>query len=130
MIGWFRKMFKEDPICKTCEVLKIELEHARDERRLLLEQILILSRPAPPVAEPVAQENQEAMKPIHTGRKHVPFQVRQQMMIDHDQQMLGIMLEKKKEMMKPKDIKLEDPTPDSAREAIDMLERDVLGVTK
>src|SRR5687768_9606054 len=82
----------EEPICRTCEVLSRELDTIRRERDALLNKIL-----NPPVLELPKFEEIET-KPVSLGRRHIPFQVRQQMLQENDRHSLKLMEDHKKKL--------------------------------
>ena|SRR5688572_1810406 len=82
----------EEPICRTCEVLQRELETIRRERDTLLNKIL-----NPPVPELPKMEETET-KPVPLGRRHIPYQIRQQLMQKNDEHSLKLMQDHKKKV--------------------------------
>lgn len=98
MINWFGT-----DECKTCEVLKMELERAHRKNERLLE---ILLRKDEPIPEPMQEEKQSPIS-ITGGRRFLPAVVRQQMIEREDRKTLEIMQQRKKELTQQTVEKLE-----------------------
>jgi len=73
-------------ICTSCETLKVQLEAANYEKRLLLEQVVELSRPHVPPSEAHIPVNFEEIRP-----KIVPWRVQRQMLEAEDRKKAEIM---------------------------------------
>lgn len=80
----------ESDYCKTCEVLRIQLEESNQERRDLLRRLLYKEP-----AEPLPQKEVE-LTPITP--QFVPWRVRQQMLEVEDAKKAELLKEKKKEI--------------------------------
>lgn len=76
--------------CASCEMLQIQLEVERARVNHLLEKVTHVS---PSLAE-ISSDSHEELKPIQSGRKFVPFAVRQQMMEANDNKTLETLKEK------------------------------------
>lgn len=123
---WFRR--SDEIVCRTCEVLQIELDHARREKQLLLETLIEQRKPREVTPnEPV--EEQE-LKPIKLGRSHIPHKVRSQMIRENDLQLLEIMKKNKMEMAEARlaQVQTEAVAEDTKKEEIELLERNIFGV--
>jgi len=112
----------ERSICKSCEVLKVQLEVANNEKHQLLAALL-------PKQKEEAHIEHVAPEPIK-GR-HVSFQVRRQMLEAEDRQQAALLAKKQKEIADvPKDesVKTSISVPiQSIDESIEGLEKE-LGV--
>lgn len=79
--------------CESCEVLKIELAHAHEVNTELLKNIT--AKP-----EPEKKIDISELKPIMPAR-HLPFNVRKQMMEQEDRRKAAILQELAKDNSKP-----------------------------
>lgn len=87
----FEKWFGLEPIeCKTCEVLRWQLEEVTKEKQELLNSIM---------HPPQVTENRPTPEPI-TTRKNIPWSVRQQMLEAEDRAKARLMKEKTEELEK------------------------------
>lgn len=112
---------KEDAsICQSCEILKVQLEVANREKQQLLQALL-----PKPMQTPTASENN--LEPIR-GR-HVPFNVRRQILESESRREAVLMAAKQKEMTEvPKDISVKTAISVPAQnQSIEDLEKE-LGV--
>lgn len=107
----FYKWFGLSDECKTCEVLKLELDRVIREKEMLLNKLL---EPKVEARPPVVLE--ETPKPISLGRRHIPAIVRQQMMEQNDKRTLELMQKHKKELAESK-----------TEVTIEELEKEVIG---
>lgn len=112
--------------CPTCEILRIELDHARREKQLLLEALVERVKPNE-VAEIQASPQDEPLRPISMGRNS-PHKIRAQMIRENDEQLLNLMKNSKKEMAEARQAQIESVGEDTKKEEIELLERNILGV--
>ena|ERR1043165_7987746 len=116
---------RELSICKSCEILQLELERAH---------ITIERLTAPKPVETAKEINEEEMKPVQTGRKFIPFRVRQQMQDAADMKTLEILQARHKEMHTPSPAPTPAPAPEIAvtdekvvdESEVEEMERDIL----
>jgi hypothetical protein len=92
MMKWFGL---EPEQCKTCEVLRVELDYARRQNEILLGRLL--STPVREETPPVKEESIQAVGPSG-GRRFIPHAVQQQMAAKEDAKSLELMIQKRKEM--------------------------------
>ena len=134
MLNWLRKLFTfhvVSEVCPTCEVLKMELAFARDEKALLLEKLLDSYKPPVDIKISQPDEAESNLRPITIGKKHIPHQVRQQIIRQNDEALLTTMRNSQREMAEARSRSKEVISDESpvTKEAVAELERDVLGVT-
>jgi hypothetical protein len=96
-IKWIHHILKphcpdcaEERECKSCEVLKQQLEAANHDKERLLNMILDKNTPR---EEPAFTDGPQPVRP-----KHIPMSVRRQMLEQEDRQRARISEEKKKEI--------------------------------
>ncbi len=87
------EMEREAAICKSCENLQLELAKAHELNNTLLKNIT-----TKPIEEP--KINMTELKPI-TPSRHLPFNVRRQMMETEDRRRAAILREQELENRKP-----------------------------
>lgn len=80
------------PRCESCEMLRSLLNAEMHERKVILEQLLDLTKPHSP---PPMIQNEE---PINTEPKIMPWRVRQQMLEEADRTKARILRDKQKEI--------------------------------
>lgn len=80
-----KEELEDSHICQTCEILKSELSHSRQENRLLIEKITRTETDNPPVTIP-----HEPAVPV---RQNVPWHVRRQMLEASDREKAKAMRE-------------------------------------
>ena len=115
---------QEIKVCKSCEILQLELERAH----MTIERLT-----APKPVEQVKEINEEEMKPVQTGRKFIPFRVKQQMQDAADMKTLEILQARHREMHTPDspapvpitEVKVTNETGTTDNE-IEEMERDIL----
>jgi hypothetical protein len=73
--------------CKSCETLKVQLELANRQIELLIKTITNKNT----ITEVITHEDDVELKPLPTSRKHIPFQVRQQMVEREDLKTLDLL---------------------------------------
>jgi len=89
-IRFYRWLMEEPKPCDNCELLRSLLETEKYEKKQMLETILNLGKPtAPPITEQVEY------KPILP--KHIPWNVRRQMLEQEDRVKAQLMRDKAKE---------------------------------
>ncbi len=97
MFRWIREYLEIKnefkPKCETCDVLRIQLEHANYEKQQLLNQILH------PLRTEAPEEPKEDLKPI-LPKKHLSWPVRRQMLEATDRRAAQLMNDKKIEIKK------------------------------
>lgn len=109
---------EEQSICKTCEVLRSQLEAANREKNQLL--LMLLPKQKEEFVEPAA-------KPEVIRSHHVPFSVRRQMLEDESKQRAAL-LKRKEEEIKFVPIKDDNIVTTLKAQTVDELEKE-LGVT-
>ena len=109
---------KEDSsICKTCEILKVQLEVSNSEKRLLLAAII----PQPKVETTTNPVNPEAIR----GR-HIPFNVRRQMLEAEDRREAALIAAKQKEIAEvPKDASIKTTISIPQSQSVEELEKEL-----
>lgn len=134
MMGWlslFAGRDSDEPVareCRSCEILQIELDHARREKALLLEALIEKVRPV--VELPPSEEEVKNLKPISVGRQHISHRIRNQMIRESDNQLLKLMQDSKREMAEARSAAQEKVSDEPAvsSDAVAKLERNILGV--
>jgi len=128
MIKWIHQLLnphceqcrdeKEDSsICKTCEILKVQLEVSNSEKRLLLAAII----PQPKVETTTNPVNPEAIR----GR-HIPFNVRRQMLEAEDRREAALIAAKQKEIAEvPKDDSIKTTISIPQSQSVEELEKEL-----
>lgn len=92
MFQWLKELYEirraareESEVCKSCEVLKVQLERANYEREMLMNKLLMPTAAAEPLKlTPVTKPN--------TSR-HIPFNVRRQILESEDREKARILRE-------------------------------------
>ena len=82
----------EDPPCKTCEVLRMQLARSEEERHEILSRLLDKDKP-----EQSGEVKEEEIKPI-TSRQFVPWRVRQHMLESEDREKAKLLRAKAEEL--------------------------------
>jgi hypothetical protein len=106
IVKWFHHLFnphclqciqelKDKNFCRSCETLQYQLEIERARVNQLLNQLA-----APQVKAEVPIDLSE-LKPIPTGRKFVPFAVKQQMREEQDNRTLEVLQQRWREVHAP-----------------------------
>jgi hypothetical protein len=93
MFNWIREWYElkaylaeRKSVCNSCEVLKVELNRATQEKQMLLQKIFELT------ADTSTEEMQPAVAPapVTIGNRHIPFRVRQQALEQTDREKAAI----------------------------------------
>lgn len=84
LVHWFHHLFDphctlclEEKRCESCETLHLLLDEERSEKRKLIEQIIELTKPTPPIQEKTIENKQ----PINS---HMSWKVKRQILEDED----------------------------------------------
>lgn len=80
---------EEDKVCDTCEFLKGEVARLQIENRMLLDKLI--TKPEEKIIEQV-----EEVKPVHVGRRYVPFAVKRQELERESRAEAKLLAERKK----------------------------------
>lgn len=113
MFGWWREFLqirydfqvrkaelalsaKNNEVCQSCEVLKVELDRANRDKEQLLNRVLELTKPSPPEVKIINEPLETA--PVQLGKKHIPFAVRREMMQAEDREQARLLKEHEKRL--------------------------------
>jgi hypothetical protein len=117
MIHWLHHLFAiqcdicaEERTCKSCEILREQLDIMRTERDTLLSHLINRNTPARPESEP-----DEVNTPISIGKNTIPWQVKRELLEKEDRERAKILrsvgptIEELENDLRLDDLELKDP---------------------
>lgn len=116
---WFAEPRSES--CRSCDIL----EHQLEVERARVSQLLDKLSGSKPIHDELEEEKE--LKPLQTGRRFIPFAVRQQMMEAQDNKTLEVLKERWAEIHNPIITTRGAEQPEN--NSIEELEREIIGAT-